>query len=198
MGFVVDGELKATYNHFDSYPDGLGLDILKWLHSLNEDTLPEARQRAKELVLVKANDEPTPAQVSQLGQYADTSVGSQGVNNTVVHDWYQLLRRTQGDPEAALEAGYMIDSADFAYDSLFCEYGYIVDFDEGVFESYIGFRNEPATEGRWAGKDPAHPEYRTSDVYYPIQRTGSWSLFGGLPTQDEFLNALTEGEDEDD
>lgn len=27
-GFVADGDEKLTYNHFDSYPDGLGVDVL--------------------------------------------------------------------------------------------------------------------------------------------------------------------------
>jgi hypothetical protein len=27
-GFVLDGEEKLTYNHFDSYPDCLGVEVL--------------------------------------------------------------------------------------------------------------------------------------------------------------------------
>lgn len=50
MGFVVDGQEKLTYNHYDSYPDGLGLDVLRWLRGLNEDTLPQARADAAKLV----------------------------------------------------------------------------------------------------------------------------------------------------
>jgi hypothetical protein len=30
-GFVLDDREKLTYNHFDSYPDGLGADLLNWL-----------------------------------------------------------------------------------------------------------------------------------------------------------------------
>jgi len=39
-------------------------------------------------------------------------------------------------------------------DSLFCEYGYLLDLDqaEPVFEAYKGFRTLPPTGGQWKGE----------------------------------------------
>ena len=31
IGWSKGGVTKVTYNHFDSYPDGLGLDVVKYL-----------------------------------------------------------------------------------------------------------------------------------------------------------------------
>lgn len=37
-GFRIDGQDKITYNHFDSYPDSLGVNLLQWMagHSVAE------------------------------------------------------------------------------------------------------------------------------------------------------------------
>ena len=32
IGFVIDGTEKIAYNHYDSYPSALGLNVLHWLH----------------------------------------------------------------------------------------------------------------------------------------------------------------------
>jgi hypothetical protein len=56
-GFVIDGEEKLTYNHSDSYPDGLGSKLLGWLQ---EADLDDVRQQARELMMVSDSAPPTP------------------------------------------------------------------------------------------------------------------------------------------
>ena len=150
-----------------------------------------------------------------LGRYADPSVGAQGITNTEVQTWYQLLRNTQGNPAEALIAGFMIDSATFALDSLFCEYGYVIDFDTSELEAYVGFRKEPPTEGRWAtpealgaeseahprrvGAEERYPHMNDPDRrYYAIQRVAAWPLLGGLPDDDTFMAAFATEDEEVD
>jgi hypothetical protein len=36
LGFIIKGVRKGTYNHYDSYPIGLGLNIMKWIQSLSD------------------------------------------------------------------------------------------------------------------------------------------------------------------
>ncbi len=36
VGFVLDEKEKITYNHFDSYPSGLGCDVLNYLNSIKD------------------------------------------------------------------------------------------------------------------------------------------------------------------
>jgi hypothetical protein len=142
-GFVIDGETKVTYNHFDSYPGGLGTDLVKALDSWDPASLLAA---ARALVMVNEDEKPTPEQQQTLMQHADLNVGSGSPG-----DWYVLLRETQGDPQATLDAGYMIDSFAFGYDSLFCEWGYVInlDSDGATFEVYQGFQNATTDEGLW-------------------------------------------------
>lgn len=204
-GFVVNGEEKLTYNHWDSYPSGLGVSILSWLRSLNEDTLPEARERAAGLRLVDDQAVPSLEDKIQLSRFADTTVGGPATN-TEITSYYQLLRKTQGCPWLNLEAGVMIESADFAYDGLFCEWAYVVDFDESTFEVYSGFRRQAPTEGRWATPERVAHEQQLWDAqraedkargsryepprYYAVQRVASWSLLGGLPDEAGFLDHM--------
>lgn len=191
FGFVVNGDLKVTYNHFDSYPSGLGAAVLDWLRKTDHNF---ALMRAANLVLVEEGDQPTPDQVKALKQYADPSVGNNGIHNTEVHDWYQLLRNTQGDPEATLSAGFMIDSHQFPLDSLFCEWGYLVNFDTDEFEVYRGFQNSPPTAGYWID-GPGRPAHGGTS-YYPVNLVATYRL-SDLPDSDDFVKYL-DGDDEED
>ena len=65
---------------------------------------------------------------------------------------HRLLRGTQGKPGKILRAGYYEDAKEFPLDSLFCEWGYLVDLDAGTLEVYRGFQKSSPTEGRWAGR----------------------------------------------
>ena len=50
VGFVrKDGSKKGAYNHFDSYPEGLGLKIMRWIASLTEEQLKEMAERVENL-----------------------------------------------------------------------------------------------------------------------------------------------------
>jgi hypothetical protein len=142
-GFVIDGETKVTYNHFDSYPGGLGTDLVKALGNWDPQNLLAS---ARALKMVNADDKPTTEQQQTLAGYADLTVSTQSLD-----EWYVLLRDTQGDMQATLDAGFMIDSFAFGFDSLFCEWGYVInlDGDGATFEIYKGFQKSTTDTGLW-------------------------------------------------
>jgi len=174
LGFVIDGAEKITYNHFDSYPEGLGNDVRDWLSTVD---LAQAADSARMLRVVDPDSVPTAEEKEALQQYADAHVGSQRLD-----DWYVLLRHTQGEPALILAAGVMGDSAEFPLNSLFAEWGYIVDFDSQMFEVYKGFQHEPHEEGRFASRtgDGMH------EGYYPCRLIAQWPL-SQIPSEEEFL-----------
>ncbi len=140
MGFVVDGQEKLAYNHWDSYPSGTGVDVLKWLRE--QDATKLAVQAAAIRVIDGATP-PTPEDVDRLAPWTDL-----GVSRGSTQDWYCLLRGTQGDMAAMTQAGVMEDAGTFPLDSLFCEWGYVVDLDAGTFEVYEGFQEKPHDAGQ--------------------------------------------------
>lgn len=177
LGFVADGTEKIAYNHFDSYPSGLGTDVLGWLRRAVVDT-GSLQADVRRLRVVDETTPPTTQDIERLKPYADTNVGRQELD-----DWYVLLRKTQGNPEATLAAGVMLDGSDFPADSLFAEYGYVVDTDAQVFEAYVGFVKAPHTAGRFAKPEP------NKDGYYPARLVASFP-FSALPSDDDFIKTV--------
>ena len=146
-GVVVNGEVKASYNHFDSYPSGLGANIVKFVQGIED--VSDTFEQAQNLTLVNEDD-----------------TAPSGT------DWYSELRDIQGDLAENLRIGFMTNGVSFGQDSLFCEWGYLVNLDDETVEVYRGFQKEPHTEGRWSDYDPTADEsvgYRSSH-YYGIKR----------------------------
>jgi hypothetical protein len=194
--FVVGGEEKTSYNHFDSYPDGLGLTMLEWARGVTDWNA--ARTQAGQLRLVTDETEPpTPEDIERFRQYswnreqhggpADLRPGQQ---------WYDLLHETQGDPAKILEAGVTEDSRNFPMDSLFAEWGYVIDLDASMFEVYRGFQREAHAEGRFADRAARETYAEGVGPYYPVALVVGWKL-DSLPTKEQFLIATTDPEEEE-
>lgn len=154
-GFRLNNQDKLTYNHYDSYLEGLGIELILALEGHN---LTKLKDRVRFLQLVDENDTPHEKQIETLKNYTNLSIGTKDEK-----DWYCLLKETQGNLDATLDAGYMIDNHAFVKDSLFCEWGYIINLDDEVFEIYTGFQRNEHNNGRYANLK------RTElHSYYPI------------------------------
>ena len=135
-GFHKGGVDKITYNHFDSYPTGLGADVAAFVCQHTDEEMATIFDR---IVIVDTKEKPTGDQIAECMPFFDGNVSEQ-----TPEEWYSLLRATQGDLEAhAMGLRYMIDNADFLKDSLFCEWGYVINLDKGVLEIYRGFQKGP-------------------------------------------------------
>lgn len=175
FGFRLNGEDKVTYNHFDSYPSGLGKDLLKELSGQTYESLVAT---AKRITLVNSDSKPTEEQIASLKKYANT-----GVSSKQLDEWYVLLRETQGTlaPWLSGDLPVMIDSHRFLADSLFCEYAYIVNLDGKCFEVYHGFNKDPNAEGRYANAGIAvDGDEKEEDRYYGV------ALFKAFPLDEIF------------
>jgi hypothetical protein len=196
IGFVQNGIEKITYNHYDSYPSGVGENVLAWATSANWD---KVREQVANLSVVSEDAKPTVEEALEYAIYADRGV-SEG------DDWYATLRHTQGEPDKILEAGVLIDSHTFPYDSLFAEWGYLIDLDTSTFEVYRGFQKSPPRAGRWATPERVAEEQAQYDAmvadnphmergpgmrYYAVSLLATWPLHD-LPSLDDFLLS-TEG-----
>lgn len=188
VGFVVDGTEKIGYNHCDSYPSGLGIDVLGWLRNALTTHGAVLIRQIKALRVVDGEAEPTDEEIERFkSSYNGRVDGGPDRRPT----WYQLLRETQGDPAAIVRAGVIEDASGFPGDSLFAEYGYVVDVDTRSFEAYTGFQTKPHDKGRFAARPPRNA---VSREYYPVALVAKWSL-DDLPDDAAFLAAF---EDEDE
>jgi hypothetical protein len=169
FGFKCGQQYKLKYNHFDSYPDGLGVSVVNFVRRINNvNGWNPLKDKCLELQLIDSRIEPTAKQINKYKRYADMNVSSRSLK-----DWYTLGRNLQnGNMLTEVYSGYvdeMPDDNNFVTDSLFCEYGYIINLDENTLEFYDGFQKEP---------QPGNPfgEFPNDSGYYPIKLVGSVPL----------------------
>lgn len=203
VGFASGGKETFVYNHFDSYPSGLGLDVLTFANQV--ESWDAVREQAAGLKHVSADVPPTQEDIDALAPWTNLSVSERSTA-----DWYCLLRETQGDIGAILTAGYAESAPAFPYDSLFCEWGYLFDLDLGILEVYEGFQKsvDPAgrfgrrysialnirTEGTENYLGDLVPESAFRNEYKPVKLVAVYPL-SALPSFDD-MRALERGEDD--
>jgi hypothetical protein len=170
-GFRIDGEDKVSYNHWDSYPTGLGAGIADYIST---HTVPDMIEVAERLVLVNESDIPTEDQIERWQEFHDDRVSSGSVD-----EFYSLMRASQGDLSVYDNEGLveMIDGQDFMADSLFCEYAYIINLDTENLEFYRGFNMDAEAAGRYAALDAYASENR-QNYYRGVKLMAEFPLSG--------------------
>ena len=166
---VHEGKIKlAKYCQWDGYfKGGAGEDILNFL---NTEFKPE-------IFLKKL------AKIKVLTDQEQINVGfAEGEPS------YWLSRDCSGAKAlAAIQSGKMDHtylSSDFAYDSLFCEFAYLLDLDRYVFEVYTGFNKKKLPQSARFYKD------KPNDTgYYAVRKLVEYP-FDKLPKHIEKIEAL--------
>ena len=177
----MDGADKVTYNHSDSYPDFLGKRLLEYVADTSTEQLREVGSR---IVLVDGIDQPTNEMITRYKKHADL-----GVSKGTFQDWYCLLRNTQGDLHHYNNGlRHMIDNSSILADSQFCEWAYIANLADEVFEVYRGLNKKAEAEGRYA-----HLEVEDNMGYKGVRLIGEIPLLNIQPESiDEFVSQLND------
>ncbi len=197
---VIDKQYKvAQYGQWDGYPSGQGLTILRFLKNKLNRPLMEKRLREvqflnnKEIELINESKESLPQQFSrdcgghileflQNGEYIKDELEITG--------WGGVDRKPT---TYKWEMDRLHNQLNFAADSLFCEWAYVVDFDENTFEVYKGFVKEPHENERFSEME--YEKSHREDQYYPVKLRKKYDL-DDLPTEEEFLQELENEENE--
>lgn len=172
IGFYKNGQTKVTYNHSDSYPSGLGINIL---NELRQYTIGIINTTFKKIILVDANNYITKDTILKYRQYLYVHV-----NNSQT-TWYDYLHATQGTlkPYLDWQIFHMIDNQNFIKDSLFCEWAYIVNLKTKRLEVWQGCQTVE-NNNRY--------NVKTDDEYKSCKLLISFPL-NDLPTNEKFLKA---------
>ena len=134
LGLKKNGELKGMYNHFDSYPSGLGVYIIETLNEIDSGARINVLNETYDFIqLVDEDSKPTKEQIKIC---KDSGVANFVVSTKSEDDWYCLLRETQGNLKLYIDKviPYMLNGSDFISDTLFCEWYYIINLDTKKLE----------------------------------------------------------------
>lgn len=135
-GIKKKGELKGTYNHCDSYPSGLGIDLLESIRKISIlNRLPILNKTFDYIELVDETSTPTKEQIAKC---KSAGLVDLSVSDKSEQDWYCLLRNAQGNLSVYINqvVPYMTNGNDFFEDTLWCEWAYIIDLDNSTFCVY--------------------------------------------------------------
>ncbi|MBT62883.1 MAG: hypothetical protein CML13_06690 [Puniceicoccaceae bacterium] len=177
-GFHVNGTDKLAYNHADSYPQQLGLNILGELNAVTDWN--QVKQLASDLIPIH---ETRPLDANSEIFQAELRRHYDGLNEIKrPHTFYDLMRPLQGklEPYLSGKLSFMATANEFIDDSLFCEWGYIANLDSQKLEVYRGLQKSRTIEESRYGGDV------TRQGYYPCKQIASYAL-SQLPTGDSFL-----------
>ena len=187
---VHNQEVKvAQYGQYDGFPDSLGVKLLKFFSNpANTENLKKILPKVR---LWNEKDQ----------KQQDEFLESIGCTNGILNDKqkeefkkrypfryrerYGRLREGQ-ILEVLLEFHHLdelatTDAYDFASDSLFCEWAYVIDYDTNTFEVYKGLNTSGISE-----EDRILPLYDGENDYYPVKIIASFPL-DQLPDENEFL-----------
>lgn len=188
---VVDGEYKvAQYCQWDGYPSGEGLEVLGFFEKNKRMEMSYFKDK------VRACGEITPEIHEQYLINCGAEPKAEFINmevNKKYKELYPELHRDTGadilniinenkDKEIKLKL-----NLEFAADSLFCEWAYVIDLDKNTLEVYKGF-NESVLGDEERFK---FLEEKSERGYHPIKLLKSYDL-SNLPTSEKFLEELTE------
>lgn len=177
-GFRINETDKLAYNHADSYPNQLGTNLLSELHSVEDWAAVEERIRTLASVhesrKIGLNDEIFRTELRR--HYSGLAYRGQPA------DFYDLMQPLQGKLEPFLSGklSFMATANEFIDNSLFCEWGYIVDLDQNQFQIYRGQQlNAPEKESPYFENGPDRMGY------FPCHQIHSYGL-ESLPTVEQF------------
>lgn len=178
-----NGEYKvAQYGQWDGYPEALGASILNFLHNINLDMF---RSRIDNVSFLNQED------FDEINKHIESA-------REIIpkYEWQkmypELSRDTGGDILSMImfkDKTKLKNSIEFAADSVFCEWAYVIDLDKNVFEVYRGFNEKPLNENERF----YFLEEKAKGKYHPVVFVKSYKL-DELPDEKIFISDFTDEE----
>lgn len=174
----------AQYGQWDGYPEGAGVDILKFLQErFNKEAF------IKNLSLLNYySTEDVEELWEDLG--SENGLATLGQSDNFRNKYITLHRDCGSDilsiiQDATSDKIPIHLQTEFAGDSLFCEWAYILNLDNDTLEIYKGFQKSP----REMGERFAYLNHLNDNGYWPIKMLGDFDI-KNLPDEKRFLASI--------
>lgn len=196
---VKNGEFKvAQYCQWDGYPSGQGKTIVDFIQRRlkDSDSLTTFNKRVSEVTEISAED------LKSKWVECGASPNSDMVNLAVSDKFNEKYPQYHRDFGARIldyvfenENTKVQSDVEFAGDSLFCEWAYVLDLDNNVLEVYKGFNTTPLNSSERFAKFFHEKDHRQDKQYHPVK------LFESIPfteVNDETIAKLEAKNNEED
>lgn len=194
---VKDGEYKvAQYGQWDGYPTGQGVEILEFLTRMNKDIFSEKIDKLSFL---------TQEELDNRWFEFGVIPGSSSVSMSIADEFAKTYPENSRDTGSRVlniiynseEPLKLDNNLEFAADSLFCEWAYVIDLDQNTFEVYEGFNKTPLSKNeRFNFLEYKSRKSYDGGTYYPVKLIVVFSL-SDLPSEEEFLNSIPNDDEEE-
>lgn len=181
-----NGEYKvAQYGQWDGYPEGLGLSLLNFLKSVNIDSFRNAIDNVSFY---------TKEELEDIDKYIEET--RKDIPN---YNWQKCFPHLSRDCGGDI-LNYIVfkgvnkvkNNINFAADSLFCEWAYVIDLDTNKFEVYQGFNEEKLNENERF----FYLEDKSEGNYHPVKFIKAYDI-DDLPNEQAFINDFASDDDEE-
>jgi len=191
-----DGQHRvAQYGQWDGYPEGQGITALNFVREMNENYFKDQIDKCEFI----GEDE-----YAKLRKQAGIAHDQEWVTIEESDRFKKLHPQLHRDMGAGIlefvnnnrsNRISLDDTLNFASNSLFCEWCYVIDLDNRMFEVYEGFNQVPLGESeRFNGFELCGVS--GDNKYYPVKLSARWS-FDQLPTNEDFVMAFEEKNDDE-
>ena len=188
---ISNGETKiAQYGQWDGYPEGQGATALEFLLNSDMKVFKSKLERCRFIENSKRKQTEMKNFLAKIGSSNGWMNGDQAEK---YHKKYPFLTRDNGakildmvyddDTDKLI---WLNNSEDFAADSLFCEWAYVIDLDKNTFEVYEGFNKTPLT------KEDRFFNLKGENDYEPIKMIKSYDLNNLPKSVNEFVSDIKE------
>ena len=165
----------AQYGQWDGYPEGTGLNCLKFVRTIVEESARNIFANK-----VRKCQWATPQYVVNKTRKEDWQKNYPELSCSTGSDILQIVMSSQKRLK-------LVNSINFVADGLMCEWIWVIDLDNGTFEAFKGFNRQPLTES-----DRFYFLYSPAvSDYHPARLIAKWQL-DNLPTNDEFTATFKE------
>jgi len=167
----------SQYCQWDGYPDGQGTTVVEFIkNKFDKDLFIQKLKNVKQITQKEYK-----ALWIECGADPDNSWVSMDISKKFNEKYPHLYRDFGAE---VLEFIQNSDSAiklnndkDFAKDSLFCEWVYVLNLDEDTLDVYSGFVTKEPEASIFYNPEKDEPQQKTADdKYYPVEKIISFKI----------------------
>lgn len=166
---IYKNEVKvAQYGQWDGYPEGQGQNVLKFT---KEEDLEKFKEQLEKISFF------TKEEIEELNKKSDPFEGREYLSRNTGSDILYEIQKGNVDK--------LVNSINFAADSLFCEWAYVIDLDNNFLEVYKGFNKSELDESERF----YYLSEKSEDGYQPVKLNVKFDI-SKLPDDKQFIDLI--------